>query len=162
LNDRAVFITAEDIFKVVRQRSDFIQTTLTALHSCLLQYAGNDYPPPALPHASQGHLETGSLPAVCSVLAPYANHFFYLSCTTHGICLQAHTPGNNPCKAAVIFGGARTTAQRRSTLAERSNAANYLEAPNLDAYDTAASNDLQGNAVFVPGSATTDVIMCLN
>jgi len=171
LNDRAAFITSEDIFQVVRKRSDFIQPTLTALGNCLRSYhlAGNDYPAPYTPHASHGHLETGSLPTICSTAAPaayapapYANHFFYLSCTSHGVCLHAYTPGNNPCKAAVIFGGARTASQSRSTNAERANAANYLEAPNFSAYDTATDSDLRGNSAFSPMAPSTDVVVCLN
>lgn len=175
LNDRAILITSNDIFRIVQRRADFIQPTLTAIRTCLATYysANSSYPDPSSDLYQAGDaLQRGRLPGVCNdPLAPdqtatrYALHFFYFKCQNgNSSCLRAWS-SDTPCKAAVAFGGARGSGQSRRTDAERAAVSNYLETPALDAYTSGGSGgaiSLGGIAAFNADTPNTDVILCLN
>ncbi|MDD5298273.1 MAG: hypothetical protein PHU46_15325, partial [Rhodocyclaceae bacterium] len=179
LNDRAVYITSDDIFRVVRRRGNFVEPTLSAMALCLNNYYtthGSAYPLPDPDnnyHAGE-KAHRGRIPAVCLNPLPadqaatsYAEHFYYFRCDNgNSSCLRAY--GSTPCKAAVVFGGARTSAQSRSTATERNgllHPENYLESPGLEAFNTGEGSghvDLGGIPTFNPDSPSTDVVRCLN
>ena len=72
---------------------------------------------------------------------------------------------NTPCKAAVVFGGARGSGQWRRTDAERNQATNYLESPALDAYNSGSSGGifpLGGGPAFSADTPSVDVVLCFN
>ncbi len=170
LNDQAAYITADDIFNVIRRRNDFIQPTLTAMQNCINTYytANSSYPDPTYDQYLSGDsLRRGRLPNQCKdPLTPdqtatrFDKHFFYMKCANgNSSCLRAYA--NTPCKAALVFGGARTSQQSRTTDAERNQQSSYLEAPALNAYN-GNGTDLGGIANFNPASPTTDVVICFN
>jgi hypothetical protein len=69
----------------------------------------------------------------------------------NGQCLWL---GKQPCAAAVIYAGDALTGQRRGTLAEKQEAANYLEGENLNAV-------LGQGLVLGSGEAGNDRIVCI-
>ena len=158
LNDRAVFITAEDIFRVVKQRrqsfADFINlTVIPGALACVpapktAAQKGNAIATPAC----AGHPQ--NTPA-----AKWWDQFFYLVCPTASPrCL---TVNGLPCNGALIFAGERTAGQSRPA-SGRASPENYLE-ETLAAFQ-AFNGDatvLTGASAWPGSPASRDVVTCV-
>ena len=68
-----------------------------------------------------------------------------------------------PCNRVLIFGGQKTAAQVRLTATDKSNPANYLEAPNLTAFavPSTPSSNFAGASTFNANTPSSDLLRCI-
>lgn len=155
-NDRGLWIASREIFDRVKKRSDFssdIGTLLTELKTSL------DAATPPIVTA----FNTAST-AGCPVAdGPADQKKDYFRCNWSNNLRFAESAGitvnGAPCDAVLIFAGERATGQARVTLADQSNKANYLEAPNLGLFPGGGA--YSGATGFDPSSASADIVRCI-
>lgn len=159
-NDNILAIAADDIFGPLIRRSDF--SGLSGQISDMLDSV-----------AFQTHLQAigiagnkGTDNVICSN-APdqgFCNNWremlFLAQLSSTASIIIDGLPTPSICNRVLIFAGRKTTGQVRSTLADKSNAANYLEGANLTAFNihTAGFN---GRSTFDPNSPSADLLRCL-
>lgn len=171
LNDRAVYITSDDIFRVIKRRTGFapfINNLAASIATCLTNHmVGSALPTPANP-VSHGVVTKGKVPAICisgNIFPHWQDQFFYLKCDNNSTCLDGNVGGSTiHWQGALIFAGERNATQTRASSSDRSNFANYLEGNNLSTF-TGPSKVLEGVLSFtVPSNgspASQDVLICL-
>lgn len=168
--DHALAITASEIFAQIAATGKVqttINTLLPQLKNCL---ETQNLPTAGLTQLSTtGPVKSrfvGPLPSAvdCSAtitgsnakeLARWRDNFWYLSCDTPNtgcINLTDTTPASPPavslppispqsCDGAIVFAGARNTAQRRASAAQKSDPVQYLESA-LDVFSSAAQSEI--------------------
>ena len=183
VNDLLAWIELDDIYAALRRRSDFApyinQIIETAASAFAVRIREADFI--ASLGEPRGALLTGALPAAATLGLTAAaadahdnwrDQFRFALCTTPGNCISVAR--NNPpltehCHAVLLFGGERRRdsdpPQRRSSVDERADPAQYLEDPN-------AGNLRDGTPAFAGSArfqvadpslpATGDVIRCVN
>ncbi|MGE5385607.1 MAG: hypothetical protein ACM3SV_06955 [Betaproteobacteria bacterium] len=162
-NDLGLWITSRDIFDRVIARPEFVVDVRTLMND-LAAYAASNLP------AASGNKGTDTL----------IKDFLALNgTTTYGPTTQvrnfldnwrdnllyarpagATTVNGAPCTAVLLFGGRRTPAQSRATLAEQLTPANYLEGGNATIFPGAGA--YTGAADFVAATAEADLVRCVN
>ena len=156
-NDRFLFITTDEIFRPIIQRSDF-STQINAIM--------ND--PYFQSEAISGPKGTDEIE--CDNLAP-ANQAFCTNWLEMLLLTQLPAPASiiingtptTNCSRVLIFGGQKTVNQVRLTASDKANPANYLENPNLAAFaiPTAASNNFTGTSTFNANTPSADLLTCI-
>lgn len=180
LNDRAVFITSDDIFKAVKRRTDFddfITNLTTAIANCITaQLNEGALPEPGENSYTNAGVTRGGIPTACSNISNdvqnWRDQFFYLKCDNNGTCLDGNIgPTVIHWQGALIFAGERGfksdgTRQMANPAhrLEPAYADNYLESANLQTFQ-GHGKSLSGTLFFTlptDGSrASTDVLTCL-
>lgn len=171
-NDRLAVITTADIYRLLKRRpsySAWLQQVLQASADCLSKSAL----PAPLAAESLGALQLGQFPALsrlsgaCTTqslrdaVGNWSEMMRYARCSDGSECL---TGSSGKCRGVLLFGGERGPGQVRTTVPEKQNLANYLEAPTLAAL---RSGQLAGLAetIQIPSDGTTaassDVALCL-
>lgn len=171
VNDHALAITPDDIFRTIKRRSDFG----TFVTNELLAVAKNHLsalPPPATlnftptpPTESAGgsivgSLEIGRVPSsalTSTALKNWQDNLLYGRCTSGGNCL---TVNGTSCQGVLIFTGERTAAQTRATNAQKNTWSNYLEGSVLTAFSTGATV-FSGAAAYSSATPSADVLACV-
>lgn len=157
-NDRLLFVTADDIFNKVRQRSDFktaVDTLVSEFAACLNGLA-------LLPEASAGN--KGMVNALASCPAPIdptkAN--FYNNWKDNLLYAKPGGPitvNVSTCDAVLIFGGARTGAQVRITATDKANATMYLEGVNATSFPGGTA--YSGISAYSATTTSADIAACI-
>ena len=158
-NDEGLSISLEEIFIRISQRADFksdIDNLLGQLANCL-----NKLPPAALPPASADQKGMTQVLAQCPLSQARLRRMLD---NWHDNLLYTRPTGNlvvngHNCQAVLIFGGARTVGQRRSTPAEIDTAANYLEGGNRQTFPGAGA--YTGPAGFSAATPDADILRCI-
>ncbi len=155
-NDRFLFITTDDIFRPIIQRIDF-STQISGLM--------NDPYFQSVPIS--GTKGTGSVS--CNSLAP-ANQAFCANWLEMLLLTRLPVPSSVTidgaatalCNRVLIFGGQKTAAQVRLFATDKSNPANYLEAPNLTSFavPTATASNFSGASIFKANNPSADLLKC--
>ena len=169
-NDRLLPITTDELFRVIKKRSDFktdIDTMVADLSACLNAMA-------VLPATSIGNkgvdLMLAACPAVAqrqaAVLGNWRNNLLY----THPAAVSS-VNGVGGCAALLLFAGERTArsvapagSQLRATPAQTGSAAwfgdaaMYLEGPNTV---FPASGAYTGAGFYSAAAASADVVRCI-
>lgn len=166
-DDRAQWLTADDIFRRVRARTDFaddINYLMDKLQSCLNRGAS----PPGASGAKgfdgvfnfvttfpncQGYESPDSRER--QFLDHWRNNLLYTKPAT------APTFNGRPCTAVLLFGGSRTAGQMRGTPAEIAIAANYLEGANAAAFPDGTGYVAAQPSGFNAASPGADLIRCI-
>lgn len=155
-NDQFLLITVDDIFRPIIRRSDF-----SAQISSLLSDS-------QLATHLQGLLiagPKGTNNLDCAVItASVANQSFCKNWKEMLFVTQLPSPPSpSTCNRVIIFAGQKQTGQSRITSAEKSNKANYLEAPYLNDFVTpvALSNNFANTSPFNPNQPWLDIVKCI-
>ena len=170
VNDRVLAITTDELFRVLKKRSDFkldIDTMLEDLAICLDGMA-------LLPATSSGNKGVdlalaacpGAGPRQARVLGNWSNNLLY----THPVAASTLN-GAGGCAAMLLFAGERTARtvappgpQSRATPAQTGSAAlfgdaaMYLEGPNTV---FPASGAYAGAGFFSASTASADLVRCI-
>jgi len=156
-NDRFLFVTVDDIFRPLIRRGDFAAKITQMLGDAVFQ----------------GHLkgiiiegEKGTKNINCNAApdpdfcANWKEMLFLTQLTP-----PASLTGGPPplCSHVIIFSGQKITPQVRTTAAEKSNKANYLEGTNLAAFNVPLANSatFSGTATFNANAPGADILRCL-
>ncbi|MFA6921600.1 MAG: hypothetical protein WC216_07120 [Gallionella sp.] len=161
-NDHFLFVTIDDIFRPIIHRTDF-STQISALLD-----------DPYFLTVTNATGSKGTNTINCNGLSA-ANHTFCINWKEMLLLTELPVPSNitiinngvttitGPCSFVLIFGGQKTANQVRLTNANKSDPANYLEAPNLTAFDTptAHSSNFSGALTFSASNPGADLLRCL-
>jgi hypothetical protein len=168
-NDQFLFITTNDLFRPIIRRSDFSVQISNLLDDSDFRLQVELGHPQTV--AVLGVGTKGADNIICNNISNVNNKTFCnnwqemllltklappLSITIDG----APTP---TCKRVLIFGGQKTAAQVRLTATDKSNPANYLEAPNLATFAVpiANSSNFTGTSTFDANNPSADLLRCL-
>lgn len=159
VNDRALVITADEIFNRVRLRNDFatdITTMLANLAACL-----NAMPAASLPAATAGNKGIDNIITACPAVG--ANNINVRNNWRENLLYArpggAITVNGAPCAAALLFGGARTAGQVRASTIDKANAAMYLEGGNAASFPNGAA--YTGAGAYSAANPAADVAICI-
>lgn len=165
VNDKILIITADEIFRRIKKRSDFATQIQNLLDD---PYFGTTdaYPNDASLVGPKG---TGSIS--CESLRPLNRHFcnnwkemllLTKLLTPSPITGKDQDPALS-CDRVLIFGGQKKGTQIRLTAADKAKPINYLEVPNFDAFatPTAVTSNFSGPKYFSGAKSSDDVIACV-
>jgi hypothetical protein len=185
-NDIVSWLTADDIFDILRLRPDFSATIDAALEAAATALQARLGDPDFIgAHAETliGNRAHGRMPDAVSV-APEAADIYehwhdqlrFAACADGNACLKASLTDSaaspaeaivETCRAIVIFGGQRRrgeAAQRRRSEDERTDPAQYLEGENLVSYTT-GTGDYSGFRHYAVTDrrrpASEDLLRCI-
>lgn len=161
-NDRFLFVTVDEIFKLTSRRSDF-----SAHITSLLDDA--DF---------KAHLQSieikgdkGTDEIKCSKITNVDNQEFCRNWIEMFLLTQlpVATPisisniSTAPCSRVLIFGGQKTGTQVRLTEDDKDQPANYLEGSNMLAFDApiAKRTEFIGTLSFSASNPSADIMRCL-
>lgn len=157
-NDRALWITSQEVFDRVKGRSDFADDVDT-----LLSFVKNEL---------NGYLPA-SLPPVATVVSNYNCPFpdnaedqkeHYVRCNWRDNLQSAAPPtgltvNGLPCQGALFFAGERAAGQNRRNVVDRGIISNYLEGSNATLFP--ATGAYTGSSRFRPALASDDLAQCV-
>ncbi len=161
VNDRALVITADEIFSRIRRRNDFatdITTMLADLATCLNAMPVASLPTPNGNKGIGSNLETSCPPLAVGTQKGnvYANWKENLLYARPGGTI---TVNGASCNAALIFGGERTAGQVRASSTDKANAAMYLEGGNAASFPNGTA--YTGAGAYSAANPAADVAICI-
>jgi len=195
-NDIATWITIDELFGILRRRSDFpamidaiLDAAALGLQSRLAGTDGGNGPDTAfltaqaetiIDNRAHGRLPDSTTLGVATGEAAAHDNWYdqlrFVACMDGSACLtvaltdSALSPPvsmTETCRALVLFGGERlrgNAPQWRSTIAERADAAQYLEGMNLASFTT-GTGDYAGYRHYAIADpqlpASEDLIRCI-
>ncbi len=157
-NDRFLFITSDEVFRVVMRRADFSVQVSALLSDAYFQSV-----------AIAGTKGTDNVN--CNLLGS-SNRTFCKNWIE--MVLLTKLPTSTPvtidgapttaCSRILLFGGQKNTAQLRLTAANKATPSNYIEGANLSAFATpvAVASGFVGVSVFSAKKPSADVLKCLS
>ena len=165
-NDQFLFVTTDDIFRPIIRRSDFFAQITALMNDPYFQNVSITGSKGTSSITISNNKCNGFLPpnqAFCAnwlemllltQLTPASN----ITITTNSVPASV-----GPCNRVLIFGGQKTAAQVRLLATDKSNPANYLEAPNLAAFavPTATSSNFTGASTFNANTPSADLLTCI-
>ncbi len=175
VNDRILVITADDIFKRIKQRNDF-KSDIDTLMNDLAAYL-NTLTVASLPAASGSkginNVVTDFLaanPALSTkktnILDNWKENLLYAKLPTPTAVTIDGVPSSTSCAAVLIFGGERTTrtvsplvAQTRALSTDKSDATMYLEGVNATSFPGGIA--YSGASQYPITTPSADVIRCI-
>jgi hypothetical protein len=157
-NDRFLFITADEIFRVIMRRSDFSAQVSALLSDVYFQSA-----------VIAGTKGTDNVN--CNLLGS-SNRTFCKNWLEMLVLTQLPSPApitidgaqTADCSRILIFGGQKSATQLRLTAANKASPSNYIEGNNLSAFATpvASSSNFTGTSAFSANAPGADVLKCLS
>ncbi len=159
-NDRFLYITADEIFQPIIRRSDF-SAQITAL---LDDAEFNVHLQSLIVDGSKGTVNVD-----CDEIISNADNKTFCNNWKEMLLLtELPLPASididglptPPCNRVLIFAGTKTGAQVRTTGANISDPANYLEGVNLTAFNDNTA-DFSGISIFDANNSSADVMRCL-
>ena len=160
-NDRFLYMMVDDIFRPIIRRSDFA----TQISSLLDDSTFRTHLQSVVIAGSKG------MDNVSCTNTSSSNTTFCTNWKEMLLLTQLSTPASitlngaatSPCNRVLIFAGQKTGAQVRSSTTDKADIANYLESPNLAAFNvpTANSANFVGISTFAWNSPSTDLMRCL-
>lgn len=161
-NDRFIFVTVDEIFKLINRRNDFSARINSLLDD-----------PDLKTYLRTVEIKEGKgiKKDVCAKVEnagnqEFCSHWIEMFLLTQ---LPVATPividnvTTAPCSRVLIFGGKRTRTQVRLSDDDKDKPANYLEGSNLLAFDTPIANSTQfiGALSFSASNPSADLLRCL-
>ncbi len=159
-NDQYVFVTTDEIFLPLTQRSDFSIQVNSLLDDAELKTQLQSI-------ILSGGKGTDNIN--CSlILASINNKIFCENWKEMLLLTELSVPSpimidgvpTTDCWRVLIFGGQKTGAQARLTAINKMNPANYLEGTNLIAFNT-PTNNFNGVSAFDAANSSADILRCL-
>jgi len=157
-NDRFLFITTDEIFRVVMRRTDFSVQVSALLNDTYFQSV-----------VIAGAKGTDNVN--CNLLGS-SNRAFCKNWIEMVLLTQLPTPApvtidgvpTATCSRILLFGGQKNVTQLRLTTANKATPSNYIEGANLSAFATpvAFASSFSGVSVFSSKSPSADVLKCLS
>jgi hypothetical protein len=157
-NDRFLFITADEIFRVLTRRADFSVQVSALLNDAYFQSV-----------VIAGAKGTNNVN--CTSLGS-SNRTFCKNWIEMLLLTQLPTPApvtldgapTANCSRVLIFGGQKNATQLRLAIANKASPSNYIEGVNLSAFATpvAVANSFVGVSVFSSNNPSADVLRCLS
>ena len=157
-NDRFLFITANEIFRLVMRRADFSVQVSALLNDTYFQSVTIAGP-------------KGTNNVNCNLLGS-SNRTFCKNWIEMLLLTQLSAPApitidgtsTANCSRVLIFGGQKNAVQLRLTAANKANPANYIEGMNLSAFVTpvALANSFIGVSIFSAKNSSADVLKCVS
>jgi len=169
-NDRILVITADDIFKLVKQRSDFkadIDTMMTELAGCLSAMPTGTLPAASGSKGIDGPLGNATVANCLGLISTtkkanirnnWKENLLYAKLPTPTPITGATNTG--ACEAALIFGGERTATQARAVSSDKSNPAMYLEDVNATSFPNGTA--YSGIPAYDSTNPSSDVVICIS
>lgn len=169
VNDRILVITADEIFKRIKQRDDF-KNDIDTLMNDLAAYL-NGLPAASLPAASGskgiGNVISGfqaANPALSTkktnILNNWKENLLYAKLPSPtAITIDSVSTTPTLCTAVLIFGGERVAAQTRSTSVNKDDATMYLEGNNVTAFPGGTA--YSGTSLYSTTAPSVDVMRCI-
>lgn len=162
-NDKFLYVTTDDIFRPIIRRSDF-RDQISALLDDV------DFIPHLRTVSITGPKGNGSLD--CTVIGNTFNETFCNNWKEMLLLTQLPAGSSNitiddttytTCTRVLIFGGQKSATQARFSATDKANPTNYLEPPNLAAFDTpsAVSSSFTGTSTFDANNPSADLLRCL-
>lgn len=166
-NDQGLWISPDEIFRRIRQRSDFvteINAMRTDIATCLNNLALALLP---IPNGSKGvgsSLETSCPPLAVgtkkgNIYANWRENLLYARLPAPTVISINGAPSPSPCAAVLIFGGERTASQARVTAANKGDAAMYLEGINATSFPGGTA--YSGVSAYAATTSAADVLACI-
>ncbi|MDP2784356.1 MAG: hypothetical protein Q8O38_07170 [Sulfurimicrobium sp.] len=165
-NDRFLMITAEDLFRPIIRRSDFALQISSFLDDA-------EFHAHLQTVAVTGQKGTDSVNCNAITLVASAENKTFCNNWKEMLLLTAlavpapitidGAPSPTACSRVLIFGGKKSGAQVRQTVADKAAPANYLEGANKAAFATpvAASSNFIGASTFDANTPSFDLLRCL-
>jgi hypothetical protein len=157
-NDRFLFITTDEIFRMVMRRADFSVQVSALLNDAYFQNV-----------VITGTKGTNNVN--CNLLGN-SNRTFCKNWMEMLLLTQLPNPASltidgastTNCSRVLIFGGQKNATQLRLTATSKANPANYIEGVNLTAFATpvAIAGNFIGVSVFNAKTPSADVLKCLS
>ena len=160
-NDRFLFITVDEVFRLISKRSDF-STQISALL--------ND--PDLIANLKTltigGSKGTTNINTSCGSISNTNNQTFCNNWKDMLLLTQLSIPSpitidglsTVACSRVLIFGGQKGVGQTRVTDTDKAVPANYLEGNNLTAFNTNTSN-FNGVSTFSSTNPSADILRCI-
>jgi hypothetical protein len=161
-NDRFLFVTVDEIYKLINKRSEFSVNIRYLLEDTnLMNYL----------QAIEIEGGKGIKKDVCSKVANADRRefcydwieMFLLTELSVAATITIDGVATAPCSRVLIFGGQKTGVQVRLTDNDKDNPANYLEGSNLAAFATPVANHghFSGASTFNANNPSQDILKCL-
>jgi hypothetical protein len=157
-NDRFLYITSDEIFRVLMRRADFSVQVSALLSDAYFQNV-----------VIAGAKGTDNVN--CNLLGS-SNRIFCKNWIEMLLLAQLPTPApvtidgaaTANCSRVLIFGGQKIAAQLRLTATDKASPSNYIEGVNLSAFATpvAVAGSFVGASVFSSKNSSADVLKCLS
>ena len=157
-NDRFLFITSDEIFRVVMRRADFsvqISELLSDAYFQSVVIAGTK----------------GTDNVNCNLLGS-GNRTFCKNWSEMLLLTQLPTPApvtidgarSSVCSRVLLFGGQKNATQLRLNAANKATPSNYIEGVNLSSFATpvAIASSFIGVSAFRANNSSADVLKCLS
>lgn len=165
-NDKAIWLTASDIFERIKQRKDFkadIETMMDDLAAYLETLAPDRLPPRSITQKGSALLIDNYLNitpdlAKQAVIHHWRDNLLYATAgsSTYTLNLDGRP---QTCRALLFFAGARTSQQRRGSADEHEDWRMYLEGDNASTFPN--PGNYSGTSSFRPESASADIARCI-
>jgi hypothetical protein len=162
-NDRLLLISASELFQSIIHRNNFIKQINDLMNDSAFQHM--------LESITVSVSNKGTNNIDCSNTSNADNQNFCNNWKEMLLLTELPAPAaitidgtaTSTCTRVLIFGGQKIGAQVRLTDADKSNPANYLEAPNLAAFAVpiAASGNFNGVSNFSSSNPSADLLRCL-
>ena len=160
-NDRFLYVTVDDIFNILIRRSDFV----LAVHDLLASPAFMDHLRSIAVSGSKGSDNIACTSAPNPNFCKNWKEMLFLTQLSQPSRITVNGVQTSlACSRVLIFAGRKTAAQRRQTVAEKTDPSNYLEGLNLASFrvpTTSATAFGGSSGDFSAGSASTDLVRCL-
>ena len=156
-NDRFLFITADEIFRVLIRRSDFSVQVSALLSDAYFQ---------SVVIAGSKGTDNVNCPSLGSSNRTFCKNWIEMLLLTQLPAPMPVTIDGIPsaaCTRVLLFGGQRTATQLRLTAANKATPSNYIEGVNLSAFSTpiAVASNFSGVSVFSAKHPGADLLKCL-
>ncbi len=178
VNDMLLTITADDIFKVIKQRSDFanyvnhdlLYIAQSNLALTLPSPAALDFstvpPTETAVITATGLIDIGRVPSsalTSNDLKAWQDNLLYARCHSGGLCL---TVNGSSCNGVLIFAGDRSPltvpAQTRATNTDKNTWSNYLEGAVWNNFTNSVPvPTFNGLPAYSTLASSADVLACI-
>lgn len=164
-NDRLLWIVPGEIFRGIRQRSDFatdINSMVSDIAAWLNAKPATALPAPSATNKGMNNIITAYSPVgpqKTNVLNNWSDNLLYASISPSTKITVDGALSPSACNAVLIFGGARSGAQARITATDKASAANYLEGSNATSFPIGTT--YSGASTYNKASPSNDIVACI-
>lgn len=148
-NDKFIFVTVDDIFDILVKRSDFVNELNLQLNNAAQDI--RDYSVVADGAKGTEYIECIAGINTSQIFCENWNEMFLLK--------ENSEVNGATCSKVFIFGGRKTGQQVRVTAGDKAEPANYLEEPNLSAFND--TGIFSGASSFDGSNPSADVLKCI-
>lgn len=162
-NDQMIFVTVNELFRDIVNRTDFINQISALMNDAAFQNEAGSVP------VSVGSKGTANIN--CSNTSNSDNQNFcnnwkemlLLTKLPASASITIDGAATVNCSRVLIFAGQKTATQTRQSSTDKATPANYLEGANLAGFatPTSAGNNFNGASTFNPLNPSADLLRCI-